>query len=410
MKIAFVNPNRHTQWNKPPLGLLSVATMCQQTGHEVVIIDANLHNLSPEAIANKVKKCHLVGVTAMTPNIVEAIAINDAIKILNPVALTVLGGAHASSFALDCLLEGFDFVVVGEGEGAMLDILKDVENGRRCGIYTKFVDYRYLPIPNYELLNIPAYTPRYPHGRYGLWTSASISRGCPFLCTFCSKEIFGYKYRSMRTVDVLKMVETLVNEYHVKEITFYDDIFTVEKKRVVDICMSLIDKGIKVAWECESRVNIADYEVMLWMQKAGCHSIYYGIESGVQGLLNDVSKNVTLDQIRRAIRMTKEAGINPVGYFMLGLPGETRETVQMTLDFCAELELDHAQFSVCCPLPGSKLFKDMFGGKRFELKDWASFQYLGDVVTTTYMQDGLTKEYLESAVKEANVRFAKKTT
>lgn len=396
MKITFVNPNRYMGYGRPPLGLLSLATVCRASGFDASILDADLLKLEAEDVAAKVAGSDVIGLTAMTPAIGEAMRIALEVKLSFPDKFVLLGGVHASVFP-DKMVETklFDVVVAGEGELAIQDVLNDIKTGELKPFY-RARRLESIPIPDYGLLDVTRYIPRYPHGTRQPWTCVSTSRGCPYRCTFCSKSVFGKKYRAMRPDDVARLLESLCTEYQIKDITFYDDEFTIDRTRVIEICRLIKDFGL--TWTCEARVDLVDGELLESMAGAGCRLIFYGIESGNQHLLDTLKKDITVEQVRITIRLTKMAGIQTAGYFMLGIPGETVDTINRTLQFCKELELDHAQFSICTPLPGSEMYQ------KCGMPDTDGI-YLGNGARSLFAQCSLATEDIEQAVEYGNSLF-----
>lgn len=204
------------------------------------------------------------------------------------------------------------------------------------------------------------------------------------------------------------MIEKLQNDYGIMDIWFCDDIFTLDRKRLWNICNNIINRGIKINWECESHINAADLDILTSMQRAGCHTIWYGIETGSQRILDNIKKGIDLSQVRYAVSLTKKAGLNVAGYFMLGTPGESWDTIEHTIQFAQELGLDHAQFSVFCPMPGSAIYNDYI--KNCHIKpDWHDYQYLGDSQTPVMMlENGLNPKSVLKVVNYANSLFDKK--
>lgn len=414
MNICFINPNRHTQWGKPPLGLLQVATACQKAGHNVRLLDATLLDDSPGEILEYCSAigAEAIGITAMSTDYHQALNIARKFKTEHPEIKVILGGVHSSIFPFECLdTRLFDVVVQGEGEKVILKILEELKEGNTRRIYSASepVNLFELPIPNYSLLRVTEYKPRYPHGRHGRWISAITSRGCPYNCTFCSKAVHGREFRGMRSDDVIALIKNLIRGWGIQDITFYDDVFTLDKRRVENICNLIISHGININWECESHINSADLTMMQLMKIAGCHTLYYGIETGSQKILDNLHKGIDRERIERAVRLTKAAGIKVVGYFMFGNPGESRSTIEETMQFVADLKLDHAQFTICSPLPGSELFNQYKPEEFDNPVDWSRYQYLGDTTDPAMIvTNGLSREYILEAVRLGNEVFAKK--
>ena len=400
MNILLINPRNGNPNTKPPLGLLSIGTICKQAGHNVSILDAALLDLDANQVVVRTRCADIVGLTAMTPLVDEALSVATAIKGLNADIPIIIGGVHASLFPDEMYKTGlFNSVVAGEGEDIILDLLSDAQSpgAKLEPIYspTKFAE---IPIPDYSLIDIEAYQPHYPHAQRTPWVSVQTSRGCPYKCSFCTN-IFGHKYRSMPPARIIQMINGLVNDYGIKDITFYDDEFTLNRSRIMKLCKMISDRRFDLTWTCEARVDLVDSELLASMRKAGCRLIYFGIESGNQHILDKLNKHQALEDVSRAVRLTHNTGMQAAGYFMLGCPDETKDTMKRTVDFSLELKLEHAQFSVCCPLPGSELFKQYGDGK-----DWASYQYLADVPKVTCGTE-LDIDEIEATVKEANRMF-----
>jgi len=411
MKIAFINPNGHTsQSPRAPLGLLSIATVCKEAGHDVSIIDANGLNLLPTQIIERVKDCTVIGLTAMTPTIAEAMKIADIFfdKFI------ILGGVHASVFPEECADTGmFDAVVMGEGEDVILKTLEDIAESAKprikCEVYIGgSVNLDSIPLPDYSLLDLSLYHARPPHALRQPWTTASTSRGCPYSCSFCYKAVSGHGYHAMQPLQMMELVEKLQSDHNIKDITFYDDLFTMDRVRVKLFCEKLIANRVDLTWTCESRVNLTDAYTLERMSEAGCRLIYYGVESGNQKILDGLCKKQTLDQVRTAIGLTKNAGIQSAGYFMLGCPGETKQTMKETVAFARDIGLDHAQFSVCMPMPGSELY-DIYVKSGYPLPGWSNFWYLGKGNSPMFTSRDLSREDIEDAVRDANEYWVRNT-
>jgi radical SAM superfamily enzyme YgiQ (UPF0313 family) len=221
----------------------------------------------------------------------------------------------------------------------------------------KFIqDLDGIPFPARHLLPNPLY-------RYALWpgkkvTTMITSRGCPYRCIFCDKSIFGSKWRARSAKNVLDEMEQIVKDLKIRSIIIYDDLFTLDKHRVQEICEGILARGLRFEWKCEGRVDRVDEEMLRWMKKAGCSLIAYGVESGNEIGLDFLRKGITLPQIRRAFELTRKAEIRPMAYFILGIPVETFEQGLRTIELAKELNPDYAQFSILSPYRGTKLYEE----------------------------------------------------
>jgi radical SAM superfamily enzyme YgiQ (UPF0313 family) len=184
------------------------------------------------------------------------------------------------------------------------------------------------------------------------------SRGCPYRCIFCDKSIFGSKWRARSPKNVLDEMEQIVKDLKIQSIIIYDDLFTLDKERVKEICQGILERDLQFEWKCEGRADRVDAEMLSRMKKAGCTLIAYGVESGNQIGLDYLQKGITLSQIRRAFKLTHQAGIKPMAYFILGIPVETFAEGLKTIRFAKELNPDYAQFSILSPYQGTKLYDE----------------------------------------------------
>jgi len=199
-------------------------------------------------------------------------------------------------------------------------------------------------------------------------------------------------------------IEEIINEYKTNSIIIYDDLFTVNKERVIEICKGILQKKLKISWKCEGRVDIVDMEVLEWMKKAGCSMIAYGVESGNQKCLEYLNKKTTIRQIEQAFEKTRRAGIKTMGYFILGIPVETYEESLHTIDFAKKIKADFAQFSILSPFPGTQLFSEAIN------KDWykeidAQNPMDKDLKRPVIISENWSEEKLKEIIKVAHRRF-----
>ena len=211
-----------------------------------------------------------------------------------------------------------------------------------------------LPIPCHQLLPISKYNLPFIGKRY---TFVTTSRGCPYECIFCRSPIlWNRKARSRSVKSIIKELD-LLKKLKIKNFLVHSDVFTVNRKIAIELCKTMINRKFKFKWICNSRVDTVDEELLIWMKKAGCWMINYGIESGSQKVLDRAKKGITVSQIKKAVILTKKIGIKVWGYFMIGLPGENWQTVDETIKLAKELPLDLANFAVAAPYPGTEFYK-----------------------------------------------------
>ncbi len=375
MKILFINPParkpEHQSIVVPPLGLLYVATHLKRAGYDVKVTDAFAEGMDWHRFESYIheEKPDVMGIGGMSPVIDTTF---KSIKIARPhTRHIIMGGPHVSLYR-DRIFEQcpeIDYAVIGEGEETALALIRAIETGKTTsgieGVTTKTIsnnDRKLIPDidtlrhPDRCLISNQLY--RYPLLKYRHVTTVMTSRGCPYGCTFCDKSIFGSEWRARSVDSVLDELDEIVNAHQIKSIVFYDDLFTVNKDRVVGICEGILRKGYKISWKCEGRVNLVDLDVMKLMKRAGCQIIAYGVESANQAGLDYLNKKSTVEQTIRAFDLTGKAGIQTMAYFILGIPVETFEDELKTIDLAKAIKATYAQFSILSPYYGTKVYDD----------------------------------------------------
>ena len=429
MKTILVNPNQKTEYPQPPLGLAAIASILEKNNFPVKIIDANVLQLNEDEIARKVKDADIVGITAMTPHINSAISIAKRIKENYPHIRILAGGPHVTILPEETLAKvpEIDIIVRGEGEETIADLYNAIENGKKFenvdGITYRekdaikstpnrhpIMDLDSLPFLSYHLLPIDKYKPHPPHGIRSPFIAMMSSRGCPYKCIYCSKPIFGGKFRAQSPKRTVDEIEYLKDNFGINEIMFYDDSFTLDKKRIIQFSEELKNRRLDILWACETRVNLISEELLKEMKGSGCYMMAFGLESGSQEILDFLRKGVNLKQMRDAVNITHKTGISSIGYFMLGSPNETPQTIRNTIDFAKDLKLDFAQFSITIPFPGTDLYKLYLGDVKGDI-NWDDFIYasLGSANTPVFETEQLSRvelaEWNSKAYKEFYLRF-----
>ena len=364
----------------PPLGLLYLAAYLRerQQGVEVAVLDSPATSLDMDGFARELGKHRpdIVGITVYTTTFVAAMEAARKVKEAFPAALVVVGGPHASVRPEECLESPHvDVAVLGEGEETLRRIVACRAAGGDLASVPKIVykrdgqavatpvepevpDLDALPPPARDLVEMSRYRPAHGTFRRLPATNMITSRGCPFRCYFCSKAVSGSHYRAQSAKKTVDELEGLARDYGIREVIFNDDVFTLDAKRVEAICDLLLERGLDVTWSCSTRVNLVKPHLLARMKKAGCISIGYGIEAGDPALLEKVHKGFDLATARDALRWTHEAGIESRAFYMLGFPGETRATIQRTLDVAMELAADFVIFNLVIPMPGTPLYDE----------------------------------------------------
>ena len=367
----------------PPLGLGYLSAVLEGDGHEVAIYDLGLEPdtpLGPEIDRIAAFAPDLIGFTAMTNNYhnVEEAAALLRDRLGSPI---VVGGPHATLYPDQVVAEpSIDYVVCGEGEETLRDLVRAMGDGgvrptdsQLRGILglafasggeatinaprPLIEDLDSLPMPARHLFELSRY-PLYASNGEPMVTLLS-SRGCPYNCSYCFKGIVGRTYRQRSAQSVLAEICYLIDTYDYRHFYFIDDLFTLDVKRLTAIAEGILAEGLDIRWQCLARVDRVTPQLLALMYRSGCREIHYGIESGNADVLERVGKGFSLDRVRDAVTWTDRAGILVKGYFMLGLPGDTEETMQQTIRFASELALDEAMFSLTTPFPGTRLWDEL---------------------------------------------------
>lgn len=426
LKVVLVNPAQYAGYPQPPMGLALIAAILEKEGYEVTVIDANALNLRPSEVTPLITGADVVGLTAMTPTIGQAISIARHLKPANPNLTIILGGAHATLLPAETLATApeIDIIVKGEGEKTIVTLLQALAEKQAlddiAGISYRQdgqiihnplpstnVDLNSLPFLAYHRLPWRKYRPHPPHGRAYPFAAIITSRGCPYHCSYCSKPIFGSVFRAQNPERVVDEITYYQQRFGIKEIAFYDDVFTLNKKRAAAIADEIIKRGLKIDWTCETRVNLVDRELLHHIKQAGCYAIAYGIESASPDILNTLDKGITLEQVEEAVQTSREVGLQTIGYFMLGSPGESQETISQTIQLAKRLKLDFAQFAITTPFPGTRLHELYRESQKGECIPWESLVYAGTdgAVTPAFATDQLSRDELNYWVRRAYREF-----
>jgi len=388
----------------PPLGIAYVAAGLQRAGHEVRLLDCTFLRRDEALDAALAAPADVVGVYAMATLAADSLWFAERLR--GRGALLVAGGPLPTCDP-GAFLGPFDVVVRGEAEQAMPDVVAahlgghDVaavpgvaclrQDGAAAGgsalscaaSREPAQDLDALPFPARDLLPNREYI-TFGRRHYGFAVTTVMStRGCPFACEFCSNVLFGGSFRARSAANVIDEVEeTLALGYD--RISFADDVFTLDRDRVLEICREIGRRGLRFAWECLGRVDSFDEELAREMRRAGCFRIFFGIESGSDRVLRMMNKRTTTRQARHAVATARAAGLQVGAFFIVCYPGETSETVLDTLRLATSLPLDYAGLTLPYPLPGTALL-DRVGGR--VTADWRPQQRLLFTHEVTYDSD-----------------------
>lgn len=395
-------------------GVLVLAAVAKQRGHEVEIVDAKGGGSTlAEATAHVAAlNPDILGISATTISVHNGARIAAAVKEKLPNVTTVVGGPHVSAVpeATLAAFPEFDYGIAGEGEIAFFGLLDALASGSPtrdlAGVVGRDAagvvhancrapyidDLDALPFPAWEILG-DAFPHRFGPSifNYRCTPMATLvtSRGCPFSCTFCDRSTSGKLGRYHSVEYVMEMCRTLAAR-GTRHVMFYDDLFTVKKKRVIELCEAMIQAKLPFTWSCNSHPNLLDLPTMQLMKRAGCWQIAYGVESGSQRVLNVVKHEVKLPRLRETLRMTREAGIRAKGYLMLGHPTEDLASLEETRTFLEEADLDVAQVTKFTPYPGTPAYPTIQQYGAFT-EDWERMNAMNFI----FIPNGLNEEILE---------------
>ena len=412
----------------PCIGLAYLASSCQKAGHEVFVLDNFVDNKTFEDIAESVKsfEADVVGISMLTPTASSTEALGCFIKEKLPSVKVVFGNLHASLFAKDLINNGAcDAVVHGEGEIVFPKLVEALVNNGNVskvhGITYKRGDEIVStemcePINDLDTLPYPAWD-LFPWRAYTFLPFVTVakpclaimgSRGCPFRCKFCALGYMGNLVRKRSPESIANEIEWLVKKFGIRHVGFVDPIFPLDKKHAIATCRAIRAKNISENWwwTCETRVDIIDKEICREMKLARCKRILFGIESGVNEILAGIGKQYNTDDVRRGVAAAKAAGLEISAFFMLGLPGETKETAEQTIDFALSLDIDFAKFAITIPLPGSELYDDLVKQGKMLEKEWKKFTTFNPRPDSLpYVPNGMTGEELLRLHRLANLKF-----
>ena len=396
--------------NLAPLGIATLAGFVREKGFTVAILDCSALSLSVEEALEEIAKLkpRAVGFSVTTYVYPMTAELARGIRVAEPNILTIIGGGHANIQHVSPLQEqeGFDLLCFDEGELTLWEIL---EAYKACGFDRRRLledesslakiqgmtfrraggslqenprrpwipDLDVLPMPARDLLPMDRYLPFPMYYRNLPVHNMVVTRGCPFACTFCDQGVLSnFRGRSRSPAKAVEEMKILIDQYGAKEISFWDDTLTYNKRWIREFCTLVEKEKLGVDWNCYAAIKTVDPESLALMKRAGCWKIYYGIETGNEDLMKHIKidrKNGSLDLIRETLGWTRDAGIETHCSFMLGVPGETPEKAQKTIDFAVELDPDYAQFSITTTYPGTELYADLEKFGKLTTRDWRDY-------------------------------------
>ena len=427
MKVTFLNPPQTNSKYKflgvvaPSLGIGYMAAVLEKNGYDVDVLDASALELTYDEIGKEIlkRKPDIVSISALTPTIGVALDSADKIKQVKPDTIVVLGGYHPTSEFKSVLAEpSVDVVVRGEGEYTLLELVQTVEAGgdlrnvsglafhdeTDCSLVLTpdrpviqdldelpFPAFHLFPMEKYRILNITTNV-----------ATIITTRGCPMQCSFCSSAaLHGDKLRRRSYQNVCDEIELRLKEENIDTIAFMDDTFTLNKRFVRDFCQEIKRRNLKFWWGCTSRVDSLDEELLQTMKDAGCITIFIGVESADQQVLEKMNKNITVSKTEKAFRLARKVGIRTIASCVIGMPEDTKRTINKTLDFVKKLNPNYALYSLATPYPGTRFYNEAFKKNLIVINDWSKYTLINPILETI---DCSSKE-LRSLQKKAFINF-----
>ena len=425
MKITLVNPpypqSVHSHPPFIPLGLAYLGAVAKKAGHQVTIIDCQAEKLTYETFRERIAQTpsDIIGVTATTLLYKSAMKLMNIAKQTQPQAATMLGGSHGTFWDENALNEypSLDVVVRREGEQTFVELLEKLQTQsslsnvlgityRNGDKITRNADRPFLqdldslPFPAHHLLPLE----KLKHNGKILFPLVT-SRGCVYWCDFCSTvRMFGRGYRMRSPKNVVDEMQLIHHKYGVDQVTFYDDAFTVDRNRVMKICEELHSRKLHMTWDCGTRVDMVDRELMKTMRGAGCIAVWLGVESGSEAILGAMNKKIKLDQTRLAYKTAHEVGLMTIANTVLGFPGETEETAKATIRLIKELNPDDVGFYVATPYPGTPMYEQVVKKSWLRVTDFDKYDTAGPTFETPWLSMEKLADLRSKAYQEFYLR------
>jgi radical SAM superfamily enzyme YgiQ (UPF0313 family) len=402
----------------PPLGLASMAAYLERRGLSADIIDCYARPDSDRAIRDYLlaERPAFIGLSCTTSSFHDGIRIAEMARQVLPGIKNIFGGPHVSALKeqLFASFPTMDYTVVGEGEETLAELMenngddpaavkgviyRDRQSGEPCfsGFRAKGLELDTLPFPAYEKLAgfpssymLPIFN--YPHTPN---TSCISSRGCPYACSYCDRSVFRRSFRYNSAEYLYEHLRYLKERFGIRHINFYDDQFTFNRQRVEDLTGMMIDRPLGMTFNCAVRAEHIDDDLLKRMRLAGCWMMSLGIETGDEQLLAQHRQNADLDHLATKIRMIKNAGIRTKGLLMMGLPGETEESIRRSMAYVFSLPIDDFNLAKFTPFPGSPIYENIHELGEFD-EDWERM----DCMNFLFVTKGMTRDTLELLFQE----------
>ncbi|KPJ62243.1 MAG: hypothetical protein AMS15_04535 [Planctomycetes bacterium DG_23] len=437
MKVLLINPPaaneimanlpavvEEERGYNPPLGLLYLASILEQDNRfEIEVLDAQVEELDYAGLRKRIERsgADVVGITTMTFTLIDVLKTARIVKEISPDTKVVLGGVHSHIYPEETLgLAEVDFLVLGEGEYTFPELLKNMSHPeawesiegigfKRAGktIITsarKFIqDLDEIPFPARHLTPFKRYSSviakRKPI------TTMITSRGCPFRCSFCHRPQLGKRFRARSPKNVVDELEECVR-MSIYEVLIYDDTFTVDRRRVLEICQDIKRRNLEVGWDVRARVDTVDEEMLKAMAEAGCERIHYGVEAGSPRVLRQLNKQINIERTKEVFALTQKHKISTLAYFMFGSPTETEEDIMASISLARELKADFVHFTILTPFPATEIYQRAMDQGIIREDLWRKFaRNPTPAFQPPYWEENFTSNQLQAFLNKAYKNF-----
>ena len=383
-KVAFVRPpnlQKSGQWKKQgvircPLNLALMASFVRERGkYDCCIVDFEITQAStPGEMAEIVlaESPKYICITTLTPRYPTVVRMAEEIKRLAPAATVIVGGPHVTGLPQNALYDSISYGIIGEGEEALLEILDTLEEGSDVSGIKNLI-YRHneevvvnesrpfiknldeLPPPAWDLMTLEEYLdPAYFEGSH---VALFSERGCPWDCSFCASRVtWKGKLRSRSVENVMDEIRYIVKVLGINNLMFWDDTFAANKKRAIDICNRIIEEKLKINYTVQIRADSVTEDLAVALRDSGCAFAAIGVESGNEIILSRIGKKETRVHFEKAVAIMKKVGLPIIASYIIGLPGDTHETIEETISFAFELDADQSKFMILAPYPGTRVY------------------------------------------------------
>jgi anaerobic magnesium-protoporphyrin IX monomethyl ester cyclase len=391
----------------PPIEMATAAAYVREKGYDVGLIDGSIEK-DVKGIFDRIKNPEFFVLNVGIYSLGNDRKFVEFLRTEFPEVKIVAYGQAPTSLPEE-VASFCDYAVIGEPEKTLVEIFSGKPRKAVCYMKKKklyinrdanFIkDIDEIPLPARDLLDNNAYR----HAFLKPFTQVSTARGCPFRCIFCTSRQYFRMYRQRSVENIMMELSEVYEKYGIRNFGFTDDTFAMNEKRVIGICKAILERGMKVRWFATARVDTVTPEMLDYMKKAGCEVLMFGIETSTQEIIEKLKKDIKVTQIEEAVKLTKKSGIKAHGYFVLGSPFDTPETIRKSVEFAKKLKLDYASFNVFVPYPGTEAFAQLEKKGKIKTKDWERYdQTTGELV---YVNECIDDDTMRALIKDSYRSF-----